>query len=166
MHLVKKNTEDIPFQLYLTRIIHHWSKTLSVLAFVLVPLFFILDSFTMPQELLPRFAVYRLIATVVPIIQYFIIKNTRPGKLSYIHGYIISLVVGGVIAIMTVDLGGFDSRYYAGLNLVIIGVNILLPWPAIHSAINGFLLTILYVCLLYTSPSPRDVEEYRMPSSA
>ena len=24
----------------------------------------------------------------------------------------------------------------------------------------------LYICLLYTSPSPRDVEEYRMPSSA
>ena len=24
----------------------------------------------------------------------------------------------------------------------------------------------LYTCLLYTSPSPRDVEEYRMPSSA
>ena len=23
-----------------------------------------------------------------------------------------------------------------------------------------------YPCLLYTSPSPRDVEEYRMPSSA
>ena len=22
------------------------------------------------------------------------------------------------------------------------------------------------ICLLYTSPSPRDVEEYRMPSSA
>ena len=25
---------------------------------------------------------------------------------------------------------------------------------------------IMYVCLLYTSPSPRDVEESRMPSSA
>ena len=24
----------------------------------------------------------------------------------------------------------------------------------------------LYICLLYTSPSPRDVEESRMPSSA
>ena len=27
-------------------------------------------------------------------------------------------------------------------------------------------LTIVFVCLLYTSPSPRDVEESRMPSSA
>ena len=28
------------------------------------------------------------------------------------------------------------------------------------------LFPLLYVCLLYTSPSPRDVEESRMPSSA
>ena len=27
-------------------------------------------------------------------------------------------------------------------------------------------ITLLRDCLLYTSPSPRDVEEYRMPSSA
>ena len=26
--------------------------------------------------------------------------------------------------------------------------------------------TVAYLCLLYTSPSPRDVEESRMPSSA
>ena len=31
---------------------------------------------------------------------------------------------------------------------------------------TGFLLTTRLGCLLYTSPSPRDVEESRMPSSA
>ena len=32
---------------------------------------------------------------------------------------------------------------------------------------NGYRAEIdLYACLLYTSPSPRDVEESRMPSSA
>ena len=32
---------------------------------------------------------------------------------------------------------------------------------------NGFITTSLdNFCLLYTSPSPRDVEESRMPSSA
>ena len=32
--------------------------------------------------------------------------------------------------------------------------------------LNGFVLEHLETCLLYTSPSPRDVEESRMPSSA
>ena len=31
---------------------------------------------------------------------------------------------------------------------------------------EGAELAFTYVCLLYTSPSPRDVEESRMPSSA
>ena len=29
-----------------------------------------------------------------------------------------------------------------------------------------FIQNVVYLCLLYTSPSPRDVEESRMPSSA
>ena len=35
-----------------------------------------------------------------------------------------------------------------------------------NSAPNEDTTRIVYGCLLYTSPSPRDVEEYRMPSSA
>ena len=33
-----------------------------------------------------------------------------------------------------------------------------------HAVFPG--VVIAYICLLYTSPSPRDVEESRMPSSA
>ena len=36
----------------------------------------------------------------------------------------------------------------------------------LHSNVVGRLLFWDEVCLLYTSPSPRDVEESRMPSSA
>ncbi|PKL17228.1 MAG: LacI family transcriptional regulator [Spirochaetae bacterium HGW-Spirochaetae-5] len=149
---------DLPFNEYLHKIIHEWSITLSALAFILVPLFFILDYFTMPQHLLPKFAAYRLIATVVPLTQYFIIKKTSPGMLSHIHGYLVSLVVGGVIAVMTVDLGGFDSSYYAGINLVIIGVNLLLPWKAYHSAVNGIMLILFYVIINFLFPNPYRIE--------
>lgn len=145
-NMLKRGT-DLPYQQFIYHIVHDWSKTLASLGFILVPLFFILDYFTMPHDLLPRFAVYRMIGTVVPLILYFIIKRTKPGKTSYIHGYLISFFVGGVIAVMTVDLGGFDSRYYAGINLVIIAVNLMLPWEAIHSAINGIMLVVVYILL-------------------
>ena len=36
--------------------------------------------------------------------------------------------------------------------------------PTFHK--DGPLIVIAGACLLYTSPSPRDVEESRMPSSA
>lgn len=138
---------DQPFKQFIYQVVHEWSTTLSALAFVLVPLFFILDYFTLPHHLLPKFAFYRIIGTFIPLFQYFIIKHTKPGKTSYLHGYLVSLVVGGVIAIMTIDLGGFESSYYAGINLVIIGVNLLLPWEAVHSFINGLMLLIVYVLL-------------------
>jgi len=126
-------------------LIHQWLRTLAPLTFTLVPIFFILDFFTMPRELLQQFGIYRLVSTIIVISQFFIIRNTNPNKFSYIHGYLISLNVGGIIALMTVDLGGFNSSYYAGLNLVIIGVNLLLPWKTIHSAINSILVLVMYV---------------------
>ncbi len=133
------------FDQFLNRIIHDWLKTLTFLAITLVPLFFILDCFIVPKDLLEQVGLYRVIATFMIIIQYFVIRQTKPGNLSYLHGYIVSVVVGGVIVLMTRDLGGFYSSYYAGLNLVIIGVNLLLPWKAIHSAINSGIIIFLYV---------------------
>jgi len=133
------------FEKYLNEIIHNWLRTLSALAFTLVPIFFLLDYFTMPPELLPRFGIYRLISTIIVLIEYFIIRQTKASDYSYYHGYFISINVGGIIALMTVDLGGFDSSYYAGLNLVIIGVNLLLPWKTIHSALNSLIIIVMYV---------------------
>ena len=57
---------------------------------------------------------------------------------------------------MTVDLGGFNSSYYAGLNLVIIGVNLLLPWKAIHSAANSFIIIFMYLFLNIMSGQSYD----------
>jgi len=133
------------FDRYLSNIIHDWLKTLTTLAFILVPVFFILDYFTMPTEHLHLFGVYRLICTLILIVQYVIIRQTRPGRFSYLHGYFVSLIIGGMIALMTVNLGGFNSSYYAGLNLVIIGVNLWMPWQTLNSAINSIIIIGMYI---------------------
>ena len=49
------------FAEYVDALVHLHSRTLTALGFTLIPLFFILDFFMMPQELLNRFAVYRLV---------------------------------------------------------------------------------------------------------
>ena len=120
-------------------------KTLTTLGFTLVPAFFLLDYFIMPKELLPRFGLYRLLSSLVVLIQYFIISRSKPSHSSYYHGYFVSINVGGIIAYMTVDLGGFNSSYYAGLNLVLIAVNLLLPWKALHSAVNSGIIISMYI---------------------
>jgi sigma-B regulation protein RsbU (phosphoserine phosphatase) len=133
------------FDQFLYRIIHDWLKTLTVLVITLVPLFLILDYFIVPKDLLGQVGLYRAIATIIVIIQYVVIRFTKPNPLSYLHGYIVSIIVGGVIVLMTRDLGGFNSSYYAGLNLVIIGVNLLLPWRAKHSALNSGIIIVMYI---------------------
>ena len=152
MSLITNTTEQFDydadqFESYLTSIIHEWLKTLTMLAFLLVPAFLILDYFIMPKELLQRFVIYRSVSTLIVIIQYAIVRQTRASKLSYIHGYVVSVNIGGMIALMTVDLGGFNSSYYAGLNLVIIGVNLWIPWKTLHSALNSIIVISMYVLL-------------------
>ncbi|MGB4269600.1 MAG: LacI family transcriptional regulator, partial [Spirochaetota bacterium] len=150
MHTISSNR----FTIYINELIHSWLKTLILLGSILVPGFLILDYVITPHELFPRFVVYRIVSTALLIIQYIILRISKPGRFSFIHGYIAALNTGFVIALMTVDLGGFSSGYYAGLNLVIIGVNLLTPWPFIHSLINGCAVVCMYVGLnLVTSQS-------------
>ena len=145
--LISAPRERTSFEAYRDGIIHDWSKTVTMLGVTLIPLFLVLDYFTMPGELLHRFAWYRGIATVAVLLQYFALRATKPSRHSYLHGYFFTLVVSYMIVRMTLDLGGFDSAYYAGLNLVIVAVDVLLPWRAIHSAINGLIVTAMYLAI-------------------
>ena len=68
--------------------------------------------------------------------------------------FITSLVASNLIFTKIFYWYPFDINLL-GVKLFELSVGIL-PYP----------LTFLITCLLYTSPSPRDVEESRMPSSA
>jgi serine phosphatase RsbU (regulator of sigma subunit) len=138
-----------PFELHWDALIHAWTGHIALFGGLAVPAFLLLDWVTMPAELLGRFAVYRGVVTFIVFVQYFVIRHTAPRRYSFLHGYFFTLVVGGMIAWMTVDLGGFDSAYYAGLNLVV-AANLLLPWRAIHSLLNSVAVLTMYVVLNLT----------------
>ncbi|MBL8922304.1 MAG: PP2C family protein-serine/threonine phosphatase [Myxococcaceae bacterium] len=133
------------FVSYRDGLVHDWMKILAVLGVVLVPLFLLLDYVTMPGELLSRFAVYRGVATLSSVTQLGLLRVTKPSRFSFVHGYVFSFIVCGMVTLMTVDLGGFSSGYYVGLMLVIFPVNVLLPWRSYHAAANGILAVGSYV---------------------
>lgn len=138
-------SERSGFEQYRDQLIHDWTKTLAALGFCLIPVFVVLDYFTMPGELLQRFSGYRAAGTVFALGQYFILRRTRAHPVSFLHGYAFSLMVGGMIVRMIIDLGGFGSAYYAGLILVVVATNLLIPWRPVHSAVNGSLIVGMYV---------------------
>lgn len=139
------------FSAYEFGIVHEWLRTTTALAFTLVPMFFVLDIFTLPEPLLPTFAIYRAASAVLALVQYLIVRSTKPTRWSYLHGYLVTLQVGGMIALMTTYLGGFTSSYYAGLNLVVIGVNLLMPWKSYHTAANASMIIFLYLILNFAT---------------
>lgn len=146
------------FSTYQNGLIHQWLRTVSALVFGLVPLFFLLDIVMLPSELIPQFAIYRGISTVLAFSQFLLVSRTPPSRWSYIHGYFTSTQVGAVIVLMTVDLGGFNSGYYAGLILVMIGVSLVLPWRGHHTAVNSLVIIAMYVSFNLYWHQPFDTE--------
>ena len=148
------------FGAYRDGLLHGWLRILTTLGYSLIPIFFLLDAVIMPSELLARFAIYRASATVLVLGQHLLVRRTAANRWSFLHGYAFSVVVSVTIVQMSIDLGGFNSTYYAGLNLVLVAVNLLLPWRAVHSALNGLVVMGLYVAgnlLLGKSHEVKDI---------
>ncbi len=146
-----RNKTNIPgagesgFDAYLNQITYDSLKVLTLFGSILYASFFLLDYVVAPPELIVSFAAYRLTACGIIFAQYIILRSSRPSGRTFLHGYLTSIVASSLIAVMIIQLGGFDSGYYAGLNLVIIGTNLLISWHYLHSAVNGLLTVVLYV---------------------
>lgn len=125
-------------------LLHRWCGTTAMIGSLVVPSFILLDWITLPAALFDRFLRLRAALTAALALQLVVIRLTRPGRLSVLHGYLFTLLAGGVLSWMTVELGGFDSAYYAGLNLVV-AANLLLPWRPLHAGVNALLTVIGYV---------------------
>jgi|GEM_PF-1461529 len=134
----------VKFEEYLNGLIHTSARVFSIVAAFLIPVFIVLDYFIVPRDLIGWFAVYRFTVTPLMILQFLVIRYTKPGPKSLLHAYFASYVIAGMIILMTVALGGFDSSYYAGLNLVLIAANLMIPLKPVHLFINSTIIIIGY----------------------
>ncbi|HEX9053129.1 MAG TPA: PP2C family protein-serine/threonine phosphatase [Anaeromyxobacter sp.] len=132
------------FELYHDGLTHSWASVVVLLGTVLVPSFVVLDWYALARPMFERFATARGVCTALTLTQWIILKITKPSRWSFVHGYVFTTLVGGVITWMTVELGGFDSSYWAGLNLVIM-TNLLMPWRTPHAVVNSTAILAMYV---------------------
>ena len=89
---------DTHQQTYLRGLIHEWSRILTTLGITLIPLFFILDVFMMPRELLARFATYRGLTVMIVVGQFLVLRWTQPSARSFLHGYFFDRHVFRILA--------------------------------------------------------------------
>ena len=68
--------------------------------------------------------------------------------------------------IFTGPAGRLEGRYHPAKQKNAPIAMVLHPHPQFHGTMNHQIIYQCYYCLLYTSPSPRDRQKSRMPSSA
>src|SRR5262245_29347471 len=116
---------------------------LYYLGIVLLPLFGILDYFIAPP-LFHSFLILRLFAAVILLAILLVAYPTIGKRHPTVLGVVGPPIVGGAISLMTVPMGGYESPYYAGLNLVILGVTVVMPFSVRESAVTCGLVYATY----------------------
>jgi signal transduction histidine kinase len=124
------------------RVLH--SKIGAGLALVLMPAGALLDWFVYPDMLWPLLA-SRLICDVL-VLGVLILLFTEFGK-RYINvlGVTWALLPGATMSWMIYATEGAASPYYAGLNLVIIGVALLMPWTLVEVVVTCTFTLLFYL---------------------
>ena len=120
------------------------TRVACALGIVLVPAFGLLDFLVYPTDALTflpwRFACAVALACVAST------TYTRVGRaLAHLPFYCAYLLVAATITAITYRVGGAESPYYAGLNLVILTMTLLVPWRVQHSIIASGLVYLLYL---------------------
>jgi len=115
----------------------------ALLAGILVPSFSILD-YIFKQPNFTAFLSIRILVSLCSWIIYAACKVFKFNKPYYL-GALLTIIVGGSIAVMcTLDMGPADP-YYAGINLPILGFGVLLPMTIAQSLIPAFITWLIYL---------------------
>jgi diguanylate cyclase (GGDEF)-like protein len=123
----------------------------TLLISLMFSFFWILDWVVMPEWIELTLAL-RLLGTVFSLGIW--VMTFRRSELVYRHadtlGILLGVFIGWLITIMSWMDHGYESPYYAGLNLVMLGASFLFTWPLRFSLIFSALLYSFYMAPLLT----------------
>lgn len=121
------------------------ARIVLLLVAVFYPLFAVLDYLVAPRASLPVLYMSRLVVTAYTLAMLAVTRTARAGRYATALTAVYILVVAGGIGVMIWALGGYESPYYAGLNLVMLGAAVLFVWPARVAAWVHTLIVLMYL---------------------
>ena len=119
------------------------ARLCAVLGAILLPGATVLDIATQPEHF-GRFLLMRLVGSVVGFAILGLTWTKNAERYSYFLGIAPVLVCAITIELMVVILG-YDSAYYAGLNLCILGVGVLFTWTMKQAATASALVVAVWL---------------------
>ncbi|MBI4775373.1 MAG: HD domain-containing protein [Deltaproteobacteria bacterium] len=123
---------------------------------IFVPLFRLIDYLLFPK-FFNTFALYRSLASGGCLVLYLVNRYADLGFKSFYLGVAGYYLVGFSIIKMILDLGGYTTSYYAGLNLVFIGFTVILPLDTRRTATHCILLYLIYTAALLLTKRPEHL---------
>jgi signal transduction histidine kinase len=114
-----------------------------------VLLFAFLDLILVPKKYWGLFLTVRLASSVILLLIYRLAHSSYGKRRPAIFGIAGTVVVGGMISLMTRYLGGYQSTYYAGLNLLILSVTLFLPLSLLESLVTCGLIYTTYLVPIF-----------------
>jgi signal transduction histidine kinase/ActR/RegA family two-component response regulator len=132
------------FREHIQNLCYERVKILYHLGIILVPLFGFLD-FVFAPRLFFFFLTLRLSTSLILLLILFLAYPTVGKRSPRVLGIIGPTIVGASISLMTRFLGGYESPYYAGLNLVILGMSLVLPFSVKETAVTCGLIYGSYI---------------------
>ncbi|MBN1894378.1 response regulator [bacterium] len=115
----------------------------AMLAVVLVPVFSVLDYYLKGAHF-HTFLQLRLSVIVLSLVIYMLARGRIGKRMPYALGALLTLLVGGSIALMCFLDQGPSDPYYAGINLPILAFGILFPMTFMEGLAVGVMTWLLY----------------------
>jgi len=103
---------------------------------------------------------YRFAASLICLVLVILNRRLELGYRSLYLGVGGFYAVGLAIVMMIVDLGGYSTSYYAGLNLVFIGFGMMIPVGFSVILIHSTALYLLYLLAVLLLCRPGDVAQF------
>ncbi len=144
-------TRDEGFALEIRSAVLEGFRRAVYLAVVLIPSFGILDAISVKEPWMRN--LFWLIRGGVAVSLIIMLRVAqRPSAARYVHAITMLgiFVAGGSIALMSALFMGHESYYYAGMNLVILAIGIMIPFGPWRMLAGSTLVYLTYVllCLL------------------
>jgi signal transduction histidine kinase/ActR/RegA family two-component response regulator len=133
------------FREYIQSLCYERVKILYRLGIALVPFFGLLDFVFAPPGRFFLFLTLRLSTFLVLFLILFFGYPTLGLRSPRVLGIAGPTILGASISITTCFLGGYESPYHAGLNLVILGMSLVLPFSVKETAVTCGLIYGSYI---------------------
>jgi len=142
----QKTEEDVTenFQKDQEQLVTERVSVILLLGWTLVPFFGWVDYVLYP-ELFGRFMIYRLVAAAICAVLHFMNHRLELGSKSFYLGIAAAYAVAFAIIGMILGTGGYSTPYYAGLNLVFLGMCTVLTIKVSLLAVHSLAIYFLYL---------------------